>query len=277
MRNIIASFVLVLAPLLNAAAAEIVATEVCTGCDINQIKQNAHNYSYPQLAKMQLGDQILYHSLDLNTYTTTSVRLTVHEMPFLQTTKKIFVQEVIATTPALTQRMQNLKAAVAEATDASNSITIPASLISHPWEWVNCAYCENDVNDFLKSRTNMNQALYNIEEIAKAIGLLKSNLPNTYQIAMENGGFVRIKLSVDANGKLYIKIWQVVDKNNNTVPLMAVGLAGMRIKVDGDAALINYWINAFSLGVYDIPRGTVTITDCKSLPSCGKPGTSKDD
>jgi len=41
LRNIIASFVLVLAPLLNAAAAEIVATEVCTGCDLNQIKQNA--------------------------------------------------------------------------------------------------------------------------------------------------------------------------------------------------------------------------------------------
>lgn len=266
------SFLVVIIFCSALQAKEMTKTDVCTYCDLTEVKQRGLTFAQSQLANLEVGDKINYHSLDLSTYQTTTLSIKVIEVPHLQTTQKVTIANVVETPQPIKLKASELKIAVAEAESVSGDITIPETVVSHPWEWVNCAYCENDVHDFITSQSNLTGILYTIEEITRGLGLLKTSLPNTYEIPMQGGGKVRIKITLDANTKLIIKIHQVIDKNNNNVPLQVAGLGGLRIRVNGDAATINYWINAFNMGIVDIPNGTVTITDCEALPSCGEPG-----
>ncbi|MBU3020464.1 hypothetical protein [Aestuariibacter sp. A3R04] len=164
------------------------------------------------------------------------------------------------------QEMSKLDAAFVSFKDDVQSKSIPSELIPDAWQFVNCAYCENDLSDYLNA-----QLRYQTETLARQIltvgnlfGISTTGLPNKYKVPLESGGYVVIEAKLyNEPSELRIEVKKVVDSDNNSVPLVSTNLRNLVIslKTANSAANVNSYINVFKFYV-PMRTGTVVIRDC---------------
>jgi Cu/Ag efflux protein CusF len=162
---------------------------------------------------------------------------------------------------------------------AASKVTIPKSEIGDAWDFVNCAYCENNVNDFISSslQGKIETVSVTVATVTQILGLTQTAIPNIYRVNLESGGYIEIKMTLlNTPVVMAIKVLKVVDNNNNTVPLKAEGLNNLRIQVATfqDIIGINNKIRDFNFGA-PVRMGYVTISSCTPNPDyTGNPGES---
>lgn len=171
------------------------------------------------------------------------------------------------TTPAYyKQLMQDFRVAK-QALDASfNNLVIPTSEVSSAWQFVSCAFCENNVSRFLNDSLygDIRTVTLTVETLAQTFGLLSTGIPNTYLITLEAGGHLEIVMTLTNDPiSLKVVVTKVVDENGNTVPFTSDKLKNLLVQIASirQAEQINSFINRFQLYV-PIKMGYVVITDC---------------
>ncbi|WP_024608342.1 hypothetical protein [Pseudoalteromonas sp. TAB23] len=189
-------------------------------------------------------------------------------------------RSTLVETSAVVQRyMEDVKSSISFLKAEAQSTTIKVgdgTGLTGPWSFVNCAYCKTQVNDQLNSTmyASMRSAEATVLTIAKAFGLIKTDLPDQFIIPFSSGnGYVKVSLKLLSQpAKIEATIEEVVDENGNSVPPSAKGLDRLRIMIQsvGSARAINVEINQLNYFV-PIQTGTVTITDCSGInaPACG--------
>lgn len=179
---------------------------------------------------------------------------------------------VIVSSPAtVATKFNNVKLAKGELLNLLNATVIPTSVVGHPWEFVDCGYCENNIQSYLQSTANgkIEAVWLTSQALLLSFGVLNSPLATTYVINFEGGGQVMIEANISVGMKLVIKVIKVIDANNNTVPLKSVDLQNYNIWVPSELASesISSYLN--NVGFYLPPGaiGIVTIQDCSKDPS----------
>ncbi|MGS2721475.1 hypothetical protein [Paraglaciecola aestuariivivens] len=171
----------------------------------------------------------------------------------------------ISTPSDIESKMKDVVEAYSLLRERATSTQIPKTIMSSAWEYVNCLYCKNNITDYLASTLHgqILRAGQTVNTIAELFGLVKTNVPNQFNIPLEAGGKVIIKLEVDAQANLYIEVVDVVDSDNNSIPFEASKLHNARIVVSSyaNAQAINSFINRFNFYVPKGMTGKVTITD----------------
>jgi hypothetical protein len=177
-----------------------------------------------------------------------------------------FVTTSITTPADIEQYMMDVKESFQNLRTMANNIVIPTTVIDNAWRYANCAFCENNITDYIRGTLDgqITAATLTIAAIAQAVDLVQTNMPNQYSFALANGGEVIVELGISAEATLTMKIVKMIDKNNNTIPAIASSLRQLQIQISTEAevALINSFINNFN---FYVPKGTigiVTITDC---------------
>lgn len=144
---------------------------------------------------------------------------------------------------------------------ASNSLiaeaksnSIPKSILSSPWEFVNCSYCRADVNDYLKNGLigKISTLEATAVSIVQALNLVNSSVSNQFQIGLEAGGRVSVKLTaINSPIKLELEIINILDANNNKVLNDVTKLNNMNIKAESKTHVeeINSYLNSLGYGV----------------------------
>lgn len=175
--------------------------------------------------------------------------------------------EAAAVPSYLKSQMEEYEDAYDTYSKAAKNLEIPKTVLGSAWEYVNCAYCLNDITDYVSGslQGKAMQAGEVLTELAEIFGLIKTSIPNQYSLSLAAGGKIVVTLEVDADANLYIELVKVIDDDNNTIPAYADKLKDLVIKVDSDEklAIINSFINRFGYHakVPDTPTGSVTITD----------------
>lgn len=171
-----------------------------------------------------------------------------------------------STSTYVKNELSKLDNAFREFKDDVQSNSIPRELIPDSWQFVNCAYCENDLSDYLNAqlRYQSETLARQVLTVANIFGISTTGLPNQYKIPLESGGYVVIEAELfNEPSELRIKLKKVVDSDNNTVPLVSANLRNLvlSLKTAGSAANVNNYINPFKFYV-PIRTGTVVIRDC---------------
>ncbi|WP_434952874.1 hypothetical protein ACRWQL_06965 [Shewanella sp. HL-SH4] len=162
--------------------------------------------------------------------------------------------------------LSDLKASRSQLLSAGSTLTIPSSVISDAWQFTNCAFCENNVDDFLNSHLNgeILTVQLTLTAIVKTFGLIETGIPETFRINLESGGYLELLIKLNNEPtSLKVVVTKAVDQDNNTVPFSADKLRRLIIQVSSlnRATSIDAFINNFN---FAIPHrmGFITITDC---------------
>lgn len=180
----------------------------------------------------------------------------------------------VANDPALELQMKDLISAESRLKAAVAPMTIPKSVIAHPWEFINCAYCQNHIRDYLNNsiQGEVETVAQLVNHFATTFGLLKTSLPNTYRLPLQSGGQITFKLTLTNSPiELELEIISVSDENGNNIPLVASQLKGLNLQIMSlqHARIINFFINPYQMFV-EVRTGRVTIKDCSGAdaPRC---------
>ncbi len=176
----------------------------------------------------------------------------------------------VGTPSTVTTPIKKLKSDVDKLNSAAGNLVIPTSTIEDPWEFINCAYCENGVEDFLNESLEgkILTVSHTINSIAQIFGFGSAGVPNQFRVPLQNGGYLEVKMTLARGSYLIIDVTKVVDKDGNTVPFKKEGLDGLRVRISDEesARTINNYILEFEFFV-PIRTGSVTITDCDIDPN----------
>lgn len=225
----------------------------------------AERASYGQIIK-------IINIADLKSDTLITFRVTSLRLPVGGGTPVYGHQTVLITSSSTVQsKFNNVIHAKSDLKNAIEGSVIPTSVIGHPWEFVNCAYCENNIQDYLRATTSgkVESLWLNIQVLALSFGVLQAGLPATYTISLQGGGKIIIDTSVSADMQLIVKIVKVIDADNNTVPNTSTNLKDMSIWIPNLEAgnSINIYIGSFGFNVPSGSVGIVTIEECTKDPS----------
>lgn len=169
--------------------------------------------------------------------------------------------EVPIVTYQATSVPSGISVMMSDLNNASNSLiaeaesnSIPKTVISSPWEFVNCGYCRADINDYLnnslsgKLRTVSATAI----SVGQALNLINTNVPNEFKIPLEAGGTILVKLTViNSPITLELEILRILDVNNNEVQEDVTKLNNINIKAELEAHIedMNNYLNPLGYGV----------------------------
>jgi len=171
----------------------------------------------------------------------------------------------VSTPSTISSPMKQLRKDVAELNKKAENSVIPISVIQDPWEFVNCAYCENSVEAFINNNLEgkILTVSSTIKSVAQIFGFMSTGVPNQFRSQIEAGGYLEVKMVLARGPYLIIDVTKVVDKSGNTVPFKKESLDGLRVRIsDVDSArTINSYISGLSFSV-PFNTGSVTITDC---------------
>jgi hypothetical protein len=166
-----------------------------------------------------------------------------------------FVTYQLASTPSgISTMMTDLNRASNSLIAEAETKKIPETIISSPWEFVNCSYCRADVNDYLNN--SLEGKIKTVEAtaitIAQALNLVNTSVPNEFEIPLEAGGSILIELTViNSPIKLELKIIRILDANNNEVEQDVTELNNMNVKAEIEAHIedMNNYLNPLGYGV----------------------------
>lgn len=182
------------------------------------------------------------------------------------------IAQEFQTTPESTP--PNIKAYMDRLIDANNmldqkirQLIIPVNIISDAWEFVNCAYCKNNVNDYLKN------ALFDdaipvqaaIKQLKEAFKLSQTELVEYWEIPLAAEGAVQLMISKSDIHTLMIK-WEDVRDKYNSIPKNASQLHLLKVQVDDDKRIkrINTFVEQFDYQIQSKTPGIVLLKPCSS-------------
>src|SRR5690606_11724326 len=97
-----------------------------------------------------------------------------------------------------------------------NDLVIPISVIPSAWAFTNCAYCANDVADYIRSNSDVHTVWLQIVSIAQLLGLSGGPSAERHVIRLEDGGEIEIEIKL-TDTSISIDIVKVTDPGNNEV------------------------------------------------------------
>lgn len=246
--------------------------EPCSDCSSTQTEWMANNYA---LRKAPIGESV-YNALDTKGFGIDSYKITKYINPnYPMISRDQFFITVVdtPTSPSLASKSIQLQSAAAAISQQTSANNIPASVLDDPWRYTNCAFCATDIEDYLRNNAQFDTAVEIIDQLFKQFNITAVGLDNVYEMGLDAGGRVRLKLEVTNDGKLLVKVVAVIDANNNVVPAISSLLDNLQIKVGGVVTSqgVNGFITNFGFFVPIIPTGTVTIKDCPAVAVEGQP------
>lgn len=149
---------------------------------------------------------------------------------------------------------------------AMSSIKVPKEVIGGAWEFTNCAYCENEVRDWLVNTEKINEPFYLVQNTLSYLNIVNGTLNKVYVLTLESGGKITVKLQVVNEGEVaQIKVTKVVDAKNNTVPLKSGGLNNLILKPPMNHYYqdMQHYLWRFGYTIKETPAGTVAVTVCR--------------
>lgn len=181
-------------------------------------------------------------------------------------------QAVPINTPENIQiKFNDVKMAKTSLDNAINEIVIPTSVVGNAWEFMDCLYCNNVVQDFLRAETRGKIQTFSlsIESLALTLGILSAPLPSTFTIKLQDGGHIVIDITISGDKTLLVKIQQVVDADSNTVPASSAALKNQNIFISGpqSTARFNSLLNPRGFQIPQSRVGIVTIEECSWDPT----------
>ncbi len=169
------------------------------------------------------------------------------------------------TPPAVQAYMNNVRSASSQYRSTISGTPIPTSVIPNAWQMVSCAFCENDIETWIRAQAGAQKVLLieSIDALLQAFGIQQTSIADIYVIQLESGGYVEVEISVTNEPvEIDVRVVKVVDKDNNSVPISAQQLNNLTIRLSGGSAVIvNRYINPFQFYVPSV-QGIVTIVEC---------------
>ncbi|WP_448568381.1 hypothetical protein [Thalassotalea ganghwensis] len=249
----------------------------CYKCSSTETKWSADAWAQKNVTQSE-ADRRIYkdvHIIDLYYRSITSYQVSLRTQPKPPPSNPfppIYVPDSrLITTPShLIAEINDLKNALQAVKEEAESLTIPKTILANAWESVNCAYCTNQINDYVNQQTagKIATAQHVLEHFILMFGLINTSTPDTYIIPLEAGGKIIVKVKItNAPIQIDVKVLNYIDIDNNSVPPSSSKLKNMRIRVTSkeNANVINGYINVFSLHIPE-QTGTATITDCPIGP-----------
>ncbi|WP_158769990.1 hypothetical protein [Paraglaciecola sp. L1A13] len=267
-----------------AAIANTINSVECFDCSYSQRNAKANTWAMQNISNSSLGianaQSVNIVDLSNREISTFKVWKQMTTLPPPHPSTPLPYTSAQNTPEPVQNHMDALITAFSNLKSKADSIVFPTSPetgIIDAWSFVNCAFCQNDVNTFLNESMygELRAAELTLVSIAEAFGLIQTSISDSFKIGLESGGELIIKLTILADSSdgdyLEVEIVEVIDADNNSVPQNAAGLSGLNIRVgsENQANHINLLIGAFG---YFIPvrTGVVTIKDCggANLPAC---------
>ncbi|WP_323815961.1 hypothetical protein [Cellvibrio sp. NN19] len=120
-------------------------------------------------------------------------------------------------------KVVNPSASYAESDQLKNtvkSITIPSKVLANSWAFTNCAYCENDVADYIKSHSQLPTVWHQYVSTPQGKNLNNDRTRERLGIKLEDGGTIGIETRT-TDDSISIDIVTITDPNGNNVPKSA--------------------------------------------------------
>lgn len=265
------AFIFLLLPTVSKAAD--INMNACSDCSASQTEWMAKSYALSNEAP--IGESA-FNVLDTRNFNIDSYKVTKYVNPnYPMISREPYFISVLETQtpPNLLSKSIDLQSAAAKISQHTSSNNIPVSVLDDPWRYTNCAYCSIDIEDFLRNNAQFDNAVEVIDQLLKQLNITAVGLDNIYEMGLDAGGRVRLQLEVTNEGELLVKVVAVIDSNNNVVPATSALLKNLQIRLGGlvTPSAVNRFITNYGFYVPNIPRGTVTITDCPPVAVEGQP------
>jgi hypothetical protein len=244
----------------------------CYDCTSGQVASVAANWiSQPRV----IGQEYHIHVADVKNGYTKSYSATT----FYLEQEEEFDRTIwpITTPTSYSSKVSSLHNSIqAYASDIEDNTVIPTDIISHPWVFINCAYCERRVETYVNSvseqrrdtlRTQFNAYLQNWTPFGGSA--------KTYRVPLAAGGDIEISITVDSlniTNDFKVTLNMVVDADGNELPEKADSLDELNLFFarEDSAFMASSFLQRWNL-TFDWSKnrnGVVTITDC---PTTGCP------
>jgi hypothetical protein len=154
------------------------------------------------------------------------------------------------------------------------SMTVPDDVIEDAWEFVGCGYCKDRVHEWLEGKFGYHKERVSqtIADLVAEFHLIRDELPRTYRLDLEAGGYIVIELTLRADTEFSLEVLEAFDQDNNEIELDVTNLGSTAYYLnDADRAReINDFIIDFG---YFLPTqsGRVTIEQCPDGDVVGGP------
>ena len=253
----------------------------CYQCSNSDTKSSADSWANMHVSQREADRRVTkdIHIIDLYNKLVTSYNVTLRSQPKPPPAapfppEYVPYSQLIITPAHLQAEMNDVKGSMIALKQKAESLVIPTTVIENAWESIGCAYCQNQINDYVNQHISgkLQTAQMVVERVALMFGLINTSTPDTYIIPLESGGHVVVKVTVThAPTQLEIAVIKFVDIDNNTVPPSATNLKNVRVRVTKVeyASSMNRYLNLFSFYI-PLQTGTATVTDCGSGPD-GQP------
>lgn len=232
----------------------------CYDCDETEKNIHISIWGFSHFSQNEINNKIIKQVTLIDLYNLTAYTYDTYFSAPLSIERKISNRVNENALHALRDIKRDFSVFNAEA----SGLAIPKEIIDNPWRLVNCAYCKNDISDFING--SMQGKLKTVEatviNIAQTFDLINTSVPNEFLMPFEAGGFVKLRLTILAQPiKLEVEIIEVVDQANNTISTEPSKLKGMNIRVSDltQSRFINTILGPFALMV-PMQTGIVTIT-----------------
>lgn len=162
--------------------------------------------------------------------------------------------------------MNDVRSATVQFRAAVTQTPIPTSVIPNAWQMVNCAFCENRIENWVQSQAGAEKLRVQeaLVALAQSFGWVHASTANIYIIPLASGGNVEVEITVTNEPiTLDVSVVKVTDVDGNDVPQQAPRLNRLQIYLGApnSASIVNSYINPL---LYMVPgrTGIVTIQEC---------------
>jgi len=247
---------------------------MCDGCAYSEKTSMAFDWTQTNIsqAEAQSGVRKQYHIVDASEGTVTSFEVWKHPqtVTHLNPPRTVYIPRILESeTPSdVESYAATLFSELADLDSAVASVTIPEEIIESPWEFVGCSSCANDVANFMRDSGVVGfgtMTSLRIQNALQFLGISNGTITKVWVVELESGGQVKIELTLVNGGDLLnVEVIQVIDSDNNIVPLQASGLNNILITVQSQApADIDYYLFRFGYMTGEEVDGKVLIEECR--------------
>lgn len=256
---------------------------LCSGCSATEKNNMALNWAASNITptQAQQGIKLKFHVLDINegSVTTFNVYKIYQYLPYLNPPTYVYTpaSEEINTSRDVVAKAQLLYQELDTLSSDLHLIVIPKSVIDSAWEIPNCAYCANNLSDYLNNHPDVNTGFDNVQNTLNWLNIVDGKLNETWILTLSDGGKVYVNFNLIQKGQIVVvDIVKVIDANNNTVPMEPDLWGGQILKGSVESAYfqsIQHYLWRFGYMFKPLPNGTVTVEECRnpSDPPSSKP------
>lgn len=252
----------------------------CNNCSIYDKKSSAESWTSNNTPRNGTTKQLNVIDLTNNSITTYDTRIITRYQSYVYPYGYTYQPVVTETqTPSdIANTANNLFAKKSQFSTTINNIVIPESVIPSSWAFTNCAYCANDVSDYIANNTNVHTLWLQMVSIAGLLGVSNGPTAERHVIKLADGGKIEIEIKL-TDTSVTIDVVKITDPNNNDVPKTSSQLhSGMTFRTSEIyfAHFDHYLIKLGYISNRDDRTGIVTIQECRSpgepypntLPPC---------